>query len=683
MKFDIIEILKNIEETRFIFGKKLEKAFFYIFSYFLDKIKVFFKAISRKDNFVFYFLFFVAFLSLFLRFNRDIGFESAFFIEIANNIIEGKNVNQKIFENHSFLAIYFLTIPVFFAKILKINPIFAVEFFMNLIAILFFFISYKLMIYGSKTFENKGESLVKSSISVISKTYRFYKSHIFYLWQKFTKNDVLQNSSKLNFDLKLMLFSFISAYFLRFYTMQFNEYFTQASWFLLFSFLYLICNFSNFNSVKIQILKIVLASAVIALKANYIFFILAIEFVKIYEKFQEKNRIQSLYFQNFAILIFAFLINNFVPIFNFNFNQEIFKIVKYDFFASFLLIILFFDEIKKIKFYRYFLATIFSLQFLNLFANENIYDQRFLPFAFVFYIFGALFLKIFKSQKNYFQKNWILCFLIIVIVQFDAKSSFELIFNLCYFLWILLFFRKKFQPILSFFVASLIVISFLIKNQEIIWIIYGIITILILRFAFFHKRNLPLLLVLSYFLSIFLSSIFGFENIEGKNLKTPNLITQNIQEIIAKNLEKNQNFLMISDEIQDFYPVFLYSDLKNQLNYLDFKDLFANIENNKFDENFLDFFQDFQKSKPEIIFVKKNAILNDRCLIDFLEFYFRNKEFKEFFNANYRFLTNVYDEFEVEKISDITQNNLHDVEIFQEKFKINKFEVYLKNGKND
>lgn len=683
MKFDIIEILKNIEETRFVFGKKLEKAFFYIFSCFLDKIKVFLKAVYGKDNFVFYFLFFVAFLSLFLRSNRDIGFESAFFIEIANNIIEGKNVNQKIFENHSFFAIYFLIIPVFFAKILKINPIFAVEFFMNLIAISFFFISYKLMFYGSKTVENKGESLVKRSISVISKTYRFYKSHIFYLWQKFTKNDVFQNSSKLNFDLKLMLFSFIFAYFLRFYTMQFNEYFTQTSWFLLFSFLYLICNFFNFSSIKIQVFKTVLAIAVIALKPNYIFFILAIESIKIYEKFQEKNRIQSLYFQNFAILISAFLINNFTPIFNFNFNQEIFKIVKYDFFVIFLLIILFFDEIKKIKFYRYFLMAIFSLQFLNLFANENIYDQRFLPFVFVFYIFSALFLKIFKSQKNHFQKNWILYFLIIIIPQFDPKSGFELIFNLCYFLWILLFFRKKFQPILSFFVASLIAISFLIKNQEIIWIIYGIIAILILRFAFFHKRNLALLLVLSYFLSIFLSSIFGFENVEGKNLKTPNLITQNVREIIIKNLEKNQNFLMISDEIQDFYPVFLYSNLKNQLNFFDFKDLFVNIENNKFDEDFLDFFKDFQKSKPEIIFVKKNVILRDRCLIDFLEFYFRNNEFKEFFNANYRFLTNIYDEFEVEKISDITQNNLRDVEIFQEKFKINKFEVYLKNNQND
>ena len=124
--FSILEIQKNIEEKRQIYGQKLENFLLNIFNNFLKKSE----ELLGNKIFCFWLVFLFFSLSIFLRSKLDIGYLSAF--ELAN-------------QNSFSLIHYFNLIPLKIAQISGLNLMLIADHFINLLAIISLIISIKIL----------------------------------------------------------------------------------------------------------------------------------------------------------------------------------------------------------------------------------------------------------------------------------------------------------------------------------------------------------------------------------------------------------------------------------------------------------------------------------------------------------------------------------------------------------
>lgn len=100
LEFNILEIQRNIEEKRLIWGKKLENFLFAKFQFILQKTNDF----LQSKNCSFYSVFFSLIFSLFLRSFSDIGANSGYLLAI--NSINSITLSEMIMNLLNILAIY-------------------------------------------------------------------------------------------------------------------------------------------------------------------------------------------------------------------------------------------------------------------------------------------------------------------------------------------------------------------------------------------------------------------------------------------------------------------------------------------------------------------------------------------------------------------------------------------------
>ncbi len=130
LEFNILEIQRNIEEKRLIWGEKLEKFLLQKFQNFLQKTNNFLK----KENSAFYIVIFLLFLSIFLRSRFDIGSKSGYFL--AKNSFDNVILADILINLLGVASIYVssLILSKSFLKVEKRNLVvfaFSLSFFLN------------------------------------------------------------------------------------------------------------------------------------------------------------------------------------------------------------------------------------------------------------------------------------------------------------------------------------------------------------------------------------------------------------------------------------------------------------------------------------------------------------------------------------------------------------------------
>jgi hypothetical protein len=680
MQFDSLELQKNIEEKRLIYGNKL-------YSFLLKKIELisnFFNKLLLSKNFPFYSCLTIFLISILIRSARDIGAYSSAYLEFGEKILQGGKYYQDLFISSSPLSLYLSAIPIALSKLFAIQAIFSAEIFYNIIGL----------------------------IAVISLAFISRKS-------------TLKDNRKFY---NLVLFSFICSYFLRIFSLQSNEFNVPESYFLLFAYPYLAYQFPRKIALNwLQRLNIsILAALIFCLKPYY--FLLPLTFLinkavrqKSFRSFLNAKNLFCLsliigYFiwiskahpQYFDSLKTLAIFDN-IHLSWLVYLSNCFFIFVYNILPLLILIIVSFDLIKNNKFAQILLYIFTGASLIVIFEGVNAYNQLSVFYALCLPLIITIFALIIQSRRLNLKQNWFILGSIMVAFEFDVKSFVRLAFDLlilwgAIFLLICWSWRKFFKkheiiiegkklivnifllknwPLKLFFLSlslATLILSFIPSFYQINYILCTIILTLLIFFHeklyknlidknFFSKSTAVIItIIFSYYLSIILVSIFNYQNLFAAHLKSPN--KSNSQLIyLAKNYAKKpeNNLVIISNQISGSYPFFSYIAKKNPLATPHLSALIDNIQSSSAYKN-----QSFKiiatgifygKNKREIkakqylfqqlkntlkdkntslfVIYKKNYSSEYDCKIGFLEYYLQDKELREIFFKNFNFLSKV------------------------------------------
>ena len=431
-KFDTLEIQKNFEEKRLILGKKLE-------DFLLNKISKiggFLKKTFSAKSCAFFGSLAIIALSVLIRSTRDIGHDSAACLEITQKFLNGGKYYLDFFENNLPLVFYFLSLAQIPAKFFAINPIIALEIFTNLVGILALYFTAKIL---------KRSSVIKDQITF-----------------------------------NIIILAFACGFFLRVFTLSFNEFGTKSTFYLALAMPYISFWLLEKPKKSDQIIAGIIAALIFCLKPHYGILVIIFELARLFEKKSIKPIFRLQNYVTFALLVFylVFLLFHFpdyiaaIPSFSkiyFNGFFGIFFVIKEDLLPFVLLMTLCFSFVKKPSL----LKTLFiaSLGSLLVVIAEFVggMDQRFAFYSLSLPFFILLFVEIVKNnpvcpidirdgdprkagrdscrvsvsrrdkgQNNYI--NWrrdaLALLVIFLIPQFDKTIFTEVIFNLGAFWWI-------------------------------------------------------------------------------------------------------------------------------------------------------------------------------------------------------------------------------------------------------
>lgn len=639
-RLDTFEIQKNIEEKRLILAKKF-KAFL---AQKIEVITEFFSQIIAAKSTAFFGCLIITAISILAASSRDIGHNSAAYLEMVQKFVNGAQDHQNFSENSSLLVFYFTAIPHFLAQFFAISPIIALEIFVNLVGILSLYFSSKIL----------------------------------------EKSDVSKERAIFN----LIILSFACGFFLRVFTLQFNEFGTESTYFLAFAFPYisyqLVKNLKNFDQILIGIL----AAILFCLKPHYGILVIVFEVAKIFEKKSFKTIFCLRNYLTISLIIFYFVFlaipfSAYIAAIS-NLSDYVFLMLKEDLFPILLLIFLCFSLVKKNHFlYPFFLASISSLLIVISQLSAN-YDQRFVAYSLSLpFVVLTVFL-IIKNNKISWRKDGFALFLILFIAQFDPNNFFAIALDIAAFWWLFVIIlslkwrNKKIQndgflkiiflprDVSSWFyflliTATLIALSFNKNAAELFWIISAIIFALLINFyqkiheefsnsnKFSRLTSCPIFTVVAYFLSLHLSAIFNFSDSAAFLYKSPNHVNDQMIKIVKNYADESDEVTVIAPMISASYPALTYLKKTNNLSSPQMLALYDKITNSSEAKKaqsylFSKLKQQLQNDKNKIIFIEKRGeAFDDRCQIGFLEYYLKDPEFRKIFLNNYVFLNRIID----------------------------------------
>lgn len=690
--FRIIEIQKNIEEKRLVFGQKFEK-------FLLKKTHDFFKRIDEflaAKNFCFWSVSLIFLLSVFLRSNLDIGGDSAVYLDLSAKIASGKKYYFDFYEQNFPLAFWLHLIPFFIAKAFGFNSWIVAEFFIN-------FLGLAAIIFSAR------------------------------ILQKTNLNQVHKN---------LITTSFALGFFLRYYGLESNDFATKTSFLLIFSYLYICFSFVREidSSKKELVSRGILMALLPCLKPHYIILPLIIEGHSFWQKksrrfFLELDKLVAI----FVCVGYLFLMFKFTPEF-FKFIIPISSSIypTYSEFTKFLLQIyeilgskiIFFGSVFLIFLRKEFLPEdkILFLVFVAaslILLTESLYsqDQVACFFGLTSFVIIKFFYDFIKSPKLDFKRDntVIICLLILLFVGFE---SIEKLKNLVVFWWMAI-------PVISFsFYKKLSCDNFSLKQKSIFFsrasLAITILVMLILAvnlafadqylflffsyviffvFLFFYEKTYAkfyqkfssLLVFIQFFLLITLCANY-FSSIsqayEGRSIfKSPNFLSEKIITYTKSHLaNKGDNIAILSYWIHESSQPLFYLNQSNILIGPTAGYLYKNIgyesshskdsgKQRKLAINY--FFEDLKKQigkkNTKILFVET---FDNYCSIGFLEFYFQDQEFKKLFLNNYKFAGKIFAAKELKKMSHVDffskEKDVFDASDLSKKIPLYDFEIYLR-----
>ncbi|NBV06152.1 MAG: hypothetical protein EBS06_02815 [Proteobacteria bacterium] len=683
--FDPLAIQHNIEEKRLILGKKIEQ-------FLLKKLALigdFFGNLFVAKNLALYGSIAIILLSIFVRSTRDIGQDSGLYLEAAWKLIAGGKYYRDFFENNLPFSYYLAAIPIVLAKFLSISPIILAEVFSNLLGIFTIYFSAKIL----------------------------------------ARSDISKDKPVFN----LIILSFAAGFFLRFFTLQFNDFNTKSTYFLTLLFPYLSYQFLRESELEKsdKFLIGLFAGLFFCLKPHYGILAIAFEVKKIREKKSLKSilalRNYITFFVVFFYAIFLFLrfpdyikaIPAFISLY---FDPKYFALVfpiKEDIYPLLLLISLCFFLRQKFDFLRQFFFA--SLVYCGILILEltGVYDQRSILYSLSLPLISLLILAFLRDQKINWRRDFITLLLILLIPQFDQSFFVTTAFNICSFWWIIvLVLSPKWQKILpqkkpeefgflryiflpnnlpswlGFIVLTVITIQLSANRfiNNLAWSLSAVIFILLINFydnlhrKFVSKEKFSLLsasvifVVLSYLVSLQLGSIFNIHE-----YKSPNPVNDKIMQVAQKNLSAEENFLLVSGRTLASYPVRNYLEKINPLPAAQLQNLYFKIDDRKqMDQTQSYLFErlkeQIQDKKNKLIFIEPIGFPpSDRCRIMFLEYYLRDAEFRKIFLENYVFLDRVIAVKKAEKkVKFFSDKQIKSLSINDEDTVIRDIEAYVR-----
>ncbi len=386
----------------------------------------------------------------------------------------------------------------------------------------------------------------------------------------------------------LLILSFVSGFFIRVFTLQYNEFFTLSSLFLSASYLY------------------------------FSYLILGKESFRILDK---------IFFLTLNLLLLCLIF--LMPISDF---RNGFSILKEDLFPIFLVVFLSRKLVIKYDFFK----PCFLLILIAAIVSSANFDQRFLLYSMslpMLFLLVYFWLEKINSEQISLEKLFFISSILLVL-QFDLEI-FPVIFNLCLLWWVLLpFFYHHLNKVLTFILlifATLTSVMIFYPNYEnLAWILSLIMFALICDFASVKQKESRLsnlssyvfFVLISYFLSQNLTAIFNYQNSVAAKYKSPNFLSDEIAKTIKK---YNQNQGLISIQSKQSFPMLAYlkqenSAIDNPKNHLIFieksKDDLCQIGilEKKFSE--LEFYQNFSEN-----YIFLNRIIETENVTDKVQFF--------------------------------------------------------------
>ncbi len=671
----IVEIQKNIEEKRLVMGQKFERFLLRKASLTADFVVKKLQHFFAQENAVFLSCLLVFLVSIFVRSSRDIGHDSALYIEIAQKILDGKKYYLDFFENNFPLSFFVTIIPVLAAKFFQISPIITLEIFINILGIA--------SIYWSARVLGNQKNIIN----------------------------------------KILIICFCIGYFWRIYDMQFGEYGTKSIYFLALAFPYIAYQISGKNSPTIQG---ILAGLLICIKPHYGLLPALFEFSKLNKKnwreiFCLRNFISAFIVGVYLLLMLKFTPEYFQYLSNFSavyFAPQYFlyfEVLKVDLFPILLFVIVAWPYISRrdpsLK--NLYLASIAAAIII---ISELIggYDQRTVFYSLSFPLIAIILFSLISEQKINWKKDGLLILILLAIPQFDGKMFFVIILNFCYFWWLILFFDKKTDRCLIIFAIISLILDFVDRSGEISWLFSALIFLTLFKskislFSYNEKNKfisrpaiIVIALVLSYLINLFSAAIFNHQKLYAQRFQSPNKLNEIKVSIINKYAPNPQDdILFIGDSIADFYPVGVYLHKKNPQFFPHLAMLFEvystkgikNYRRDKivFDENsslknatlshvFKGLKAQMADSNNKIIFLKMRHYFSDECHIGFLEYYLRDEEFAKIFRENYKAAGQI---ILTEKVKGIARSAFEgeDRDVFEEReMTTDIFEIYVRKN---
>jgi hypothetical protein len=637
MQFDALEIQKIIEEKRLIFGKKIEE-------FLMKKLIRFFafcgKVFAAKPTALVGSIIIIA-ASILAQSSRDLGHDSATYLEIAEKMLAGGKYYYDFFESNLPLNFLLTMIPVLLAKFFDFNQIASAEIFWNLLGIL-----------------------------------SIYSSNRILLRSEFVKDTAVLN---------LIILTFAAGFFWRVFTLQFNEFGTKTTYLLAVVLPYISYHLLNEANLKKsdQILIGILAALLFCLKPHYGIFVITFELAKMlklrsfFSVFCLRNYVTLALLICYLSTLFRFFpdyisnISNFASAYYGNSHNLTFYVFTRDLFPIFLLIILCFDLLKKEEIARRLFLPIGAAAFLVLLELIGGLDQRFVFYSLSLPLTALTILFLCRNHFVNWRRDGFLLASILLLPQFDPQSTFFVLTNVsCFWMIFLPIIWKKINRVEKLCFIALAPLTFLsLLNSDLVGISLAVsaiilVFILFLGQKFYQKKELSRLsacsvfLVLSYLISLHIASIF--------DLKTsPTHFTSEIVKLIKHYSNKDESVVSISPGIQGTYPMIRYAGKKNELPFLQYGSLFEQIDgNNKTDSEYVMSRLKEQLKSPnnKLVFVEIWRQMDDKkCSIKFLEYYFRDAEFKKIFLENYVFLTRIT---EINKLSGGQDEIDRDAEVY-------------------
>jgi len=691
IKIDTLEIQKNIEEKRQIYGKKLESFLLLKSQSFLSKVD----ELLGSKNFCLWSVSIIFLLSIFLRSRVDIGYDSGFYLEIAAKIAQGGRYYYDFFESNFPLSFFVHLVPYYIAQFTGFSQIIIADYFVNFLGI----------------------------ISIVSSSYILKKSDL---------SKTHQN---------LIISSFALGFFLRVETLAYNEFLTKTSFYLALAFPYISYSFARkipLNN-KDKIWRGILVGLIPCLKPHYIILPIAIELNRFWQNkspkfFLELDKLVMLlvgcaylvFMVKFTPEFFEYMVPMWSSVYQAYESDNFIYYLSYNIFEKIIILGIFlvflkqkFSSQDKILFLVGLASGIILL--LEGLISE---DQGACFFGLTTAVFIKFFYDFIKSQKNNLTTNDVFLIGGLLLLSFldeDLETVRSLIFFWMIIIPIVSFcLFKKLQKDFPKFSKECSIISLLISLLTFIVVVYialilaeqkskifNLMSVLIF-FCFlflneklyqkYYQKSSSFFIFIQSFLAASLLSFYIFtitDSYQGNaSYKSPNFFSESLIEYSKAHLkEKDDQVLIFSYHILDRMPMVNFlgegrSDEKIRTMFL-----FDKISQKKSEEaNFtINYMMNNLKNRmsdknTKILFINNLTYLmsKDRCTIQFLEYYFQDLEFRKIFLENYKyggrifavknlkeipqieFLSKEKDSFDNIKLS--KQKPLYDFEIYTRRF---------------
>lgn len=661
--FFLIDLAEKIEEKRFAMAIILESFLLGC----LSKAKLHACNVLNHKFSSLYFVLAIAALSIILRSFRDVGYESMALIDVTNMMLSGKSYFVDFMDNNLPLFCYFNSIPILFAKYFGLSEVVIVDWWSNLIGGVGIFFSAKILL--------KSEFLRKNRVFV-----------------------------------NLIIAGFAVGYFLRVFTFSYGEFGTKSSYFLIFSYIYFSYFVIEDNLINRfdQVIIGLVAALLFCLKPHYGFIVIAVEFYRIFKGQGLHQKIQLAFcLRNYVTLLilsaYVALMVFYYPEFISSQNAKDYSlgVLINDFYPSFLVIFLLYFFVSRDLFLEKILF--FSCCFILIPVFEMIggYDQRFTAYS--VFLPALLVILVYLVNQNLLnlKKSWFLFGISFLVMQFETQMVFELLVNLVFLWWVFVlvdvfYYKRRDFGVLNISKALDAVIFWLIlvlltyiSMYNLFYDKYYIISwvLSLLMFAYYvfsHEKysegkgfskvsSVIIIIVSGYVFSLYWQGVVGLKNYQSVKYKTPNYVSE---QIIKSASQKIGDFIMISDNLADSYPLRKVTNFGYQDPMIfSYESLYQFSP--KADDKFL--LDSIKKkiSDPEnkTIFIKKA----DLCSIGFLEFYFRDLEFKKNFLDNYEFYNRIIEVEEKSLDENLYVGEFYDEENIRELTNIiSDYEVYVR-----